>query len=111
MDESDEESAPRRARVKKQVEGAVAEVGALVRQHPVGALATALGVGYVLGGGLFTRTTSRAFGLAMRLGVRFALMPLLERELATLTSAAVASGAEAAGGGEEGDDGAGRTHH
>jgi hypothetical protein len=39
------------------------------------------------------------FGLAVRMGVRFALMPLLERELAGMASAAAAS--------MEGGDGAG----
>ncbi|HVX95015.1 MAG TPA: hypothetical protein VHK47_08895 [Polyangia bacterium] len=99
MDDKDDGGSRRRARVTDRIEGAATEVGALVRQHPVGALAAALGVGYVVGGGLFTRTTSRVFGLAVRMGVRFALMPLLERELAGMASAAAAS--------MEGGDGAG----
>jgi cell division septum initiation protein DivIVA len=38
-----------------------------VKKNPYGMVATAFGIGYVLGGGLFSRTTSRALGLAARL--------------------------------------------
>lgn len=108
MDERDDGGTRRRAGVTDRIEDAATEVGALVRQHPVGALAAAVGAGYVLGGGLFTRATSRVFGLAMRLGVRFALMPLLERELAGLAGAAAAS---MEGGDGEGDGGERSRHH
>lgn len=60
------------------------DVGALVDAHPVGALAAALGVGYALGGGLFTSLTSRLLGWGFRLGVQFAVLPVLERELVDL---------------------------
>jgi hypothetical protein len=104
METKDDGGARLRAGVTEQVEGAAAEVTALVRQHPVGALAAAAGIGYILGGGLFTRTTSRVFGLAVRLGVRFALMPLIERELSALAGGGISmEGAEG--------DGADRTHH
>ena len=65
---------------------AALDLSALVDAHPVGTLATALGVGYVLGGGLFTSLTSRVLGWGLRLGVQFALLPALERELAGLAS-------------------------
>jgi hypothetical protein len=107
MDNSDDGGAMRRAGMTDRIEGAATEVRALVRQHPMGALAAALGVGYVLGGGLFTRTSSRVFGLAVRMGVRFALMPLLERELAGLASAAASS----MEGGDGAEDGGERTQH
>lgn len=107
MENRDDRAARRRARVTDQIEGAAAEVSALVRQHPAGALAAALGVGYVLGGGLFTKTTSRVLGLAVRMGVRFALMPILERELAGLAGAAES----AMEGGDGAGDGGERTHH
>jgi hypothetical protein len=61
-----------------------ADLGELVAAHPVGAMATALGVGYLVGGGVFTRLTSRLLRLALRLGVQFAVLPVLEQELATL---------------------------
>jgi len=65
---------------------AALDVSALVDAHPVGTLATALGVGYVLGGGLFTSLTSRLLRWGLRLGVQLALLPALERELAGLAS-------------------------
>jgi ElaB/YqjD/DUF883 family membrane-anchored ribosome-binding protein len=39
-----------------------------VQERPLAAIAAAFGVGYVLGGGLFTRTTGRLMGLGWRLG-------------------------------------------
>jgi 2-keto-3-deoxy-6-phosphogluconate aldolase len=63
-------------------EEASLDLGAVVGEHPVAALAAALGVGYVLGGGLFTTLTSRLMRSALRLGVQLALLPAFERELA-----------------------------
>jgi hypothetical protein len=60
------------------------DVRAFVEAHPIGAVATALGVGYVLGGGLFTRLTSKLIGLSLRFGLQFAVLPALERELTGL---------------------------
>ncbi|MDB4981344.1 MAG: hypothetical protein JWM82_2096 [Myxococcales bacterium] len=62
-------------------EGPVFDVGALVESHPVGTLLGALGVGYVLGGGLFTSLTRRLLGVGMRLGFQLAVLPALEREV------------------------------
>ncbi|HVU50337.1 MAG TPA: hypothetical protein VHL80_06605 [Polyangia bacterium] len=61
-----------------------ADLGALVASHPVGALAVALGAGYALGGGVFTRLTSGILRLGLRLGIQLAVMPLVEQELASL---------------------------
>lgn len=63
------------------IEETAIDVRAFVEAHPIGAVATALGVGYVLGGGLFTRLTSKLIGVGLRFGVQFAVLPLLEREL------------------------------
>ncbi len=60
------------------------DLAALVVAHPAGAIAAAIGVGYVLGGGVFTRLTSGLLRLGLRLGVQFALLPALEQEVATL---------------------------
>ncbi len=62
-------------------------VGALVDAHPVGMLLSALGVGYVLGGGLFTSLTRRLLGTGMRLGFQLAVLPALEREVAGMVGA------------------------
>ena len=53
-------------------------------QHPYGALAAALGVGYVLGGGFFTPLTERIAKFAVKAGVRAALLPFLTTRLSEL---------------------------
>jgi hypothetical protein len=70
------------------------DLAALVVAHPAGAVAVAVGVGYVLGGGVFTRLTSGLLRLGLRLGVQFALLPALENEVATI----MGSGAPSNGG-------------
>ena len=66
------------------IEETALDVRAFVEAHPIGAVATALGVGYVMGGGLFTRLTSKLIGLGLRFGVQFAVLPALEHELTGL---------------------------
>ncbi|MFY0530402.1 hypothetical protein ACN28I_46935 [Archangium gephyra] len=61
-----------------------------VDRNPYLMMAAALGVGYVLGGGLFTRTTGRL----LRLGVRLAALPMVKDELIGMAEAAL-SGIEA----------------
>jgi hypothetical protein len=56
-----------------------------VQRHPYGMLAAAAGVGYVLGGGLFTPFTARV----LRLAVRLAALPLVKDELIGMAEAAV----------------------
>jgi hypothetical protein len=48
-------------------------------------IAAALGVGYVLGGGLFTPTTARL----LRLGMKLASIPLVRDQLLDVAEAAV----------------------
>jgi hypothetical protein len=84
-------------------EDAAFDIVALVEEHPVATLATALGLGYALGGGVFTRLTFRAVALSLRLGFQLAVVPALERELANLAGGASSSlkganGAKDAGG-------------
>jgi hypothetical protein len=56
-----------------------------VDRNPYLMVAAALGVGYVLGGGLFTRTTGRL----LRLGVRLAALPMVKDELIGMAEAAL----------------------
>jgi hypothetical protein len=58
----------------------VIDVEGRVDRHPYGMMAGALGAGFVLGGGLFTRLTGRIIGAVVRVGVMAAL-PRLEKEL------------------------------
>jgi hypothetical protein len=62
-----------------------------VQRNPFLMVAAAAGVGYVLGGGLFSPLT----GKMVRIGLRAALIPLIKNQLAGL--AGVASGAAGEG--------------
>jgi hypothetical protein len=59
--------------------------------HPYGALALAFGAGYLVGGGLLSRATWRAFGVGARLAAAGVV-----RNLVTAIGTAVASNGEAA---------------
>ena len=58
----------------------VIDIEGRVERNPYGMLAGALGAGFILGGGLFTRLTGRISGAVLRLGVMAAL-PSLEKQL------------------------------
>jgi hypothetical protein len=51
-----------------------------VQRNPIGMVLAAAGVGYVLGGGLFSPLT----GKALRIGLRLALIPLVKSQLANI---------------------------
>jgi hypothetical protein len=53
------------------------DLGAAIREHPFATVLVAVGVGYVLGGGLFTSTTRRLVGL----GMRAVLLPAVTQQL------------------------------
>ncbi len=55
-----------------------------VKRHPYGTVAAALGIGYVLGGGLFTPLTARIVRMGVRIGMRLAVLPLLKEEVAEI---------------------------
>jgi len=55
-----------------------------VKRNPYGTVAAAIGIGYVLGGGLFTPLTSRIVRLGVRIGLRLAVLPLLKQEMAEI---------------------------
>jgi hypothetical protein len=50
-----------------------------IARNPYGIIAGAVAVGFVLGGGLFTRLTGRIVGAGLRIGLMAAL-PLLKEE-------------------------------
>src|SRR5580704_4539365 len=58
-----------------------------VNRHPYGAVAAALGIGYALGGGIFTPLTSRIVALGLRIGIRLAILPILKDEISVLADA------------------------
>ena len=51
-----------------------------VERHPIGMMFAALGVGYVLGGGLFSPLTGRLLSI----GLRLALIPLVKSQLSNI---------------------------
>jgi ElaB/YqjD/DUF883 family membrane-anchored ribosome-binding protein len=61
-----------------------ADLDGRVQRNPYGTVAAALGVGYVLGGGIFTPLTARIVGLGLRLGLRLALLPMLKDQISEL---------------------------
>jgi hypothetical protein len=60
------------------------------RERPVRTVALTVGTGFVLGGGLFSPIAVRLLGAGVRLGVRFALLPLVAEGLAALAGRALA---------------------
>jgi hypothetical protein len=64
--------------------GDALDIKGRVDRHPYGTVAAALGIGYVLGGGLFTPLTGSIVRLGMRIGMRLAVLPLLRQEIAQL---------------------------
>ena len=58
----------------------VLDIEGRLRRNPYGMVAGALVVGFVMGGGLFTRLTARIAGAGLRMGLA-AAWPLLQREL------------------------------
>jgi hypothetical protein len=76
--------AARASRTRKQVESLAGKVVRQTREHPGRSLAMAVGVGYVLGGGLFSRLTARIVGTGIRIGLRTALLPFVMESLIAL---------------------------
>src|SRR5450755_3093722 len=66
---------------RKQGESVADRLVGQTREHPGRSVAMAVGVGYVLGGGLFSRLTARIVGTAIRIGLRTALLPFVTEGL------------------------------
>jgi hypothetical protein len=64
-----------------------------VDRNPIGMVLAAAGIGYVLGGGLFSPVTGRM----IRLGLRLALIPLVKSQLSNITGQVSTAGEGAAG--------------
>ena len=60
--------------------GEILDIEGRLRRNPYGMMAGALAVGFVMGGGLFTRLTASIAGVGLRMGLAAAL-PLLQQEL------------------------------
>ena len=55
------------AAMSRSQEDLAGRVGGFVRERPYASIAIAFGIGYVLGGGLLSRTSSRLFSIGARL--------------------------------------------
>ena len=55
--------------------GDALDIKGRVDRHPYGTVAAAVGIGYVLGGGMFTPLTARIVRLGVRIGMRLAVLP------------------------------------
>jgi len=69
---------------RKQVGSWADRLAQETRAHPGRSIALAVGVGYVLGGGLFSRLTARILGTGIRIGLRTALLPFVTEGLVLL---------------------------
>lgn len=65
----------------------MAALSRAVHRHPYQAILLAAGVGYVLGGGLFTRLTFNALRAGFQMGAR----PLVQRQLLAAAEATLSS--------------------
>lgn len=96
--EQDAEDAWSRTRDVLSDIGQSLDVKGRIDRHPYGTLAAAVGVGYVLGGGFFTPLTARILRLGFKIGVRLAVLPLLNDEAASVINNLVGGGEPSAGG-------------
>src|SRR5256885_2587196 len=80
------------------------DIDGRVSRHPYGTVAAALGIGYVLGGGIFTPLTARLVGFGLRMGLRLAAIPFLQNELLGMVGS-VGSGASEGSGERSGSSG------
>lgn len=69
---------------RRQVESLADQLVRQTREHPGRSVAMAVGVGYVLGGGLFSRLTARIVGTGLRIGLRTAILPFVTEGLLVL---------------------------
>ena len=72
------------SRTRKRPESLADKLVRQTREHPGRFVAMAVGVGYVLGGGLSSRLTARIVGAGIRIGLRTALLPFVAESLIAL---------------------------
>jgi len=63
----------------------ILDIEGRMQRNPYGMVAGALGAGFILGGGLFTRVAERIVGVGLRVGLMAAL-PILEKRIAQALS-------------------------
>jgi hypothetical protein len=63
-----------------------------VKRNPYGTIAAAAGIGYVLGGGIFSPLTAWAVRIGLRIGVRLAVLPIVKDQISELAESLTAGG-------------------
>jgi hypothetical protein len=86
--------AHRSSQARKQIHIWKSSLAYQAKHHPVRSIAVAVGAGYLLGGGLFSRLTGRIVATAVRLGLRLALVPFVTQSIATLGEGLFSDGVE-----------------
>jgi hypothetical protein len=61
--------------------GNTLDIEGRVDRNPYRMMAIGVGVGYVLGGGIFSPLTARLVGFGLRMGLRLAAVPFIQQEL------------------------------
>ena len=89
MDASEPASTSTSTPTSTSVAGPLADLQRQVSRHPYGTVAAAVGIGYALGGGIFTPLTSRLLRLGLRIGIRAALLPILKGQLSELVGSVI----------------------
>ena len=77
-------AARRSSEARERLDAWTDRVARETRKHPIRTVALALGAGFVLGGGLFSRLTTRVVGAGLRIGLRMAVVPLMTQGLIAL---------------------------
>ena len=75
---------PSPSALSKRIDGWRDTLSEQINEHPVRTVAVALGTGYLLAGGLFSRLTARLVGLGVRIGLRVGGAPLVTRSVVAL---------------------------
>ena len=66
--------------------GQALDIKGRIDRNPYGTLAAAVGVGYIMGGGFFTPLTGRIVRLGLKLGLRLAVLPMLNEQVLSAIS-------------------------
>ncbi len=74
----------------QRIEGWRETLSEQIDEHPGRTVAIALGTGYLLAGGLFTRLTARLVGLGVRIGLRVGRARLVAQSIVALREALLA---------------------
>ena len=90
--------------------GNALDIQGRVDRNPYGTVAAALGIGFVLGGGLFTPLTGRIVRMGLRIGMRLAVLPMLKQELAEIIGSIEDEGDDDSGDQKRSRQGAAKTN-